>query len=178
MKYFYYFLYYFLATNLPHEHRWKFAGRLSGKIRKIICRQLFARTDEVFTVGKGVDFGYLGHLIVLADHANLGNFLKLRGNGGLTVGRHVMMGEDITIITQNHKYLCPEGYDGYIRGRVVIDDYVWIGDRAIVLQGVTIGKHSIIGAGSVVTKNIPPYSVAAGNPARIIKSRKISEGTV
>ncbi len=174
MEYFYYFLYYFFAANLPHEHRWKFIGRLSGKIRKIICRRLFAQTDKAFSVGKGVDFGYLGHLIVLADHANLGNFLKLRGNGGLTVGKHVMMGEDITIITQNHKYLCPEGYDGYIKNRVVIGDYAWIGDRTIILQGVTIGMHSIIGAGSVVTKSIPPYSVAVGNPARIIKSRKES----
>jgi len=174
MKYFYYFLYYFIAVNLPYGDRWKFVGKWSTKFRKLLCKQLFSQTETNFSVGKGVDFGYLGHLIILADHANLGNFLKLRGNGGLTVGKHVMMGEDITIITQNHKYLCPEGYDGYIKNRVVIDDYAWIGDRTIILQGVTIGKHSIIGAGSVVTKSIPPYSVAVGNPARIIKSRKES----
>lgn len=83
-----------------------------------------------------------------------------------------MMGEDVTILTQDHKYLCPEGYEGYNTGRVVIDDYTWIGNKVIILRGVTIGKHSIIGTGSVVTKNIPPYTIAAGNPARIIKSRK------
>ena len=55
---------------------------------------------------------------------------------------------------------------------VVIGSNVWIGANAIVLPGVTIGKGSVIGAGIVVTKDIPPYSVAVGVPAKVIKSRK------
>jgi maltose O-acetyltransferase len=53
---------------------------------------------------------------------------------------------------------------------VIIEDNVWIGARVIILPGVTIGKGSTIGAGAVVSKNIPPYSVAVGNPARVVKS--------
>ena len=54
---------------------------------------------------------------------------------------------------------------------VGIENYVLIGSRAIILKGVTVGRGSVIGAGSVVTKSIPPYSVAVGNPARVIRSR-------
>ena len=172
MKYFYYVLYYSVAINLPYGDRWKLIGLWSAKFRKMLCKRLFAKVEKDFSVGKGVDFGYLGHSIILANRANLGNFLKLRGNGGLTVGEHVMMGEGITILSQDHKYLCPEGYEGYNKGRVIIEDYAWIGTQVIILRGVTIGKHAIIGAGSVVTKSVPPYAIAVGNPARTIKSRK------
>ena len=172
MKYIYYFLYYAVAAKLPHGERWKIIGKVSARVRAFICRRLFANTAQIFNVGKNVDFEYLGHLISLGDHANLGNNLKVAGNGKLKVGKHVMMGDDVMILTQNHKYLCPEGYDGFDIGEVVIDDYAWIGSRVIILRGVTIGKHAIIGAGAVVTKDIPPHAIAAGNPARVIKSRK------
>ena len=58
-------------------------------------------------------------------------------------------------------------------GDIVIGDYVWIGGGAIILPGVTIGEGSIIGAGSVVSRDIPPYSVAIGSPAKVIKHRTI-----
>jgi acetyltransferase-like isoleucine patch superfamily enzyme len=60
-----------------------------------------------------------------------------------------------------------------ISKEVVIEDDVWLGYNVIVLPGVTIGKGSVIGAGSVVSKDIPPYSIAIGNPARVIKKREI-----
>lgn len=55
------------------------------------------------------------------------------------------------------------------KGCIKIEDNVWIGEKVIILPGVTVGKYSIIGAGSIVTKDIPPYCIAAGNPAKIIK---------
>jgi acetyltransferase-like isoleucine patch superfamily enzyme len=82
-----------------------------------------------------------------------------------------MMGNSCTIILQNHKFL-QEGFDGYIGKDVVIDDFVWIGHNVIILPGVKIGRHAIIGAGAVVTRDIPEYAIAAGNPARVIRSRK------
>ena len=57
-------------------------------------------------------------------------------------------------------------------GPIVIEDYVWIGGRANIMAGVTIGKGSVIGAGAVVTRDIPPYSVAVGVPAKVIKTRR------
>lgn len=171
MKLIYYLSYYAFAIHLPALGRWKMVGKISTAIRRFICNKLFAKTTGSFSVGKGVDFGYLGHLITLENYANLGNYLKIKGNGELHVGKHVMMGDDVTIITENHRYLKPKGYDGYIIGKVTIGDYVWIGDRVIILQGVTIGEHSVIGAGSIVTKDIPSYVVAAGNPAKVINIR-------
>ena len=82
-----------------------------------------------------------------------------------------MMGWHCTIITQNHLYL-EEGFDGCKGEDIIIDDFVWIGDHVIILPGVRIGKHAIIGAGAVVTKDIPDYAIAVGNPAVVKKFRK------
>lgn len=165
-----YFFYYAFAYHLPQGDRWGIIGKISAGIRRFLCKSIFAKTSKNFNVGKGVDFCYLGHLLRLDNHANLGNYLKIKGNGGVRFGRHIMMGDDVTIITQDHKYLA-EGYDGYVKGEVIIGDYTWIGDRTIILKGVEIGEHSIIGAGSVVTKDVPHHSIAVGNPARVIKTR-------
>ena len=167
----YYFLYYSFASYLPKGDRWKIIGKISTWIRVFICRRLFLKTSGKFSVGRGVDFCYLGHLISLDKHANLGHFLQIKGNGKVNFGKHISMGSDIVIITQNHRYF-EDKYDGYVVGDVVIGDYVWIGDRAIILQGVTIGEHAIIAAGAVVTKNVPSYAIVGGNPAKIINMRK------
>ncbi|WP_261845223.1 acyltransferase [Aliamphritea ceti] len=81
------------------------------------------------------------------------------------------MGYECYIITQNHKYL-EEGYDGYEQKDVLIDDYSWIGHRVTILPGITIGKHAIVAAGAVVTKDVPDYGIVGGNPAKFIKSRR------
>ena len=66
---------------------------------------------------------------------------------------------------------------GSTRKWVIIEDDVWIGTRAIILPGTRIGKGSIIGAGSVVTKDVPQYSIVGGNPARILKTRLPQQDT-
>ena len=112
----------------------------------------------------------------MKDHANIGPYAELRTDGAtITIGRHVMMGRHCTIITQNHKYL-EEGYDGFVGKDVLIDDHAWLGDRVIVLPGVRIGRHAIIGAGAVVPRDIPDYAVAVGNPAVVKKYRKNLQG--
>ena len=63
----------------------------------------------------------------------------------------------------------------HIKAPIVIDDYAWIATNSIILPGVTIGKGAVVGAGSVVTKSVPPYQVVAGNPARIVKERTLKE---
>jgi maltose O-acetyltransferase len=93
----------------------------------------------------------------------------------LKVGKDVMMGPHVIIIGENHNSTdleIPMRLQGYkIFPPVRIEDDVWIGARAIILPGLTIGKGAIIGAGSVVTKDVPPYAICAGNPARILKYR-------
>jgi maltose O-acetyltransferase len=81
-----------------------------------------------------------------------------------------MMGEFVLIYTQDHK-ISGWGYDGYSIGDVVIGNNVWIGGRVTILKGVTIGDNAVIGAASVVTKDVPKNAIVAGNPARVIKMR-------
>jgi maltose O-acetyltransferase len=166
-----YILYYAVGYYLPLSGRWGFIGSVSEYVRRNLCRQLFQHAGKKFSVGKSVDFGYLGHLISCGNHANIGNYCKIKGNGRVILHDHIAMGEDVTIITQNHRYL-EESYNGFSVGDVEIDNYVWIGDRAIILKGVHIGKHAIIAAGAVVTKDVPDFAIVGGNPAKVIKSRK------
>ena len=85
------------------------------------------------------------------------------------------MGEDVTIITRNHRFDrtdIPMMEQGFCEEKpVFIGDDVWIGDKVLILPGVKIGTGCIIAAGAVVTKDIPDYSVAAGVPAKVIKQR-------
>lgn len=118
----------------------------------------------------------------IGDGTGIGWRFQARGAGLLKIGRYCAFGEDITVVTSNHdserlslSYLLQDQILGRrftadIKG-VTIGSDVWIGDRAIILPGVTIGDGAIIGAGSVVTKSIPAFQVAAGNPARVLRPR-------
>lgn len=169
-----YLLYFGVAFHLPYETRWAGVGKLSGHIRRSLCRILFKKTGREFSVGKHVDFDFLGHLITLGERANIGNHAWIRGGGQVILGNDIMMGEFTLIYTQDHKIHGQE-YDGYIIGDVIIGNNVWIGGRVTILKGVTIGDNAVVGAGAVVTKNVPMNAVVAGNPARIIRMRLDTE---
>jgi acetyltransferase-like isoleucine patch superfamily enzyme len=105
----------------------------------------------------------------------------------ITIGNDVIIGPEVMIITGNHRYdlvgrtmysLTNNEKNANDDLPVVIENDVWIGARSIILKGVTIGEGSIVGAGSVVTKSVPPYSIAAGNPAKVIKGRFKSEDDI
>ena len=106
-----------------------------------------------------------------AEGATIGNHCRLWGNIDavnphlVTIGDNVCLADQVYLITH-----CPVN-----PGPVVIGDNAWIGFRSIVLPNVIIGEGSLIGAGSVVTHDIPPYSIAAGNPAKIISVRSHNE---
>lgn len=111
--------------------------------------------------------------VSIGDYSGVGKNCLIQSN--VTIGKHVMMGPEVIIYTQNH---CFDRVDitmdqqGFAEEKkVYIEDDVWIGARVIILPGVTIGRGSVIGAGAVVSKDIPPYSVAVGNPSRIVKNR-------
>lgn len=168
-KIFCYLIYRLVAKHIPRDI--PLMGNLGHLLRRVVCRPLFLESAEIVGVGQGVDFDN-GCFIRMKECANIGDHASLGGNHGtITIGRHVMMGKQCIILCQNHKYLT-EGYDGYEGKDVLIDDYAWLGHRVIVLPGVRIGRHAIIGAGSVVAKSIPDYSIAAGNPAVVKKFRQ------
>jgi len=167
-----YVIYKLIAKHLPMPGEFGLLGRWCQKFRSVVCRPLFMESAKMVSIGKGVDFDNGSH-IILKDYANIGSYALLQAShrGTITIGKHVMMGMYCIIFTQNHSYL-EEGFDGFQGKDVLVDDFAWIGHRVTILPGVRIGKHAIIGAGAVVTKNIPDYAIAVGNPARVKKYRK------
>lgn len=93
--------------------------------------------------------------------------------GPVTIGNNVLFAQHIVLSGLNHNYEdvnIPPSAQGITTNPIIIEDDVWIGANCTITAGITVGRHSVVGSGSVVTKNIPPYSVAVGNPARVIKS--------
>ena len=109
----------------------------------------------------------------IGDDVHIGRFAHIIACGKMKIGNGVVIAERVYISDNLHGF---EDLDSPIMqqplklpGPVIIEDEVWIGNGACILPNVTIGKHSIIGSNAVVTKDIPPYCVAAGVPAKIIK---------
>lgn len=112
--------------------------------------------------------------IAVGKHVYIGPNSCLNGRGGLTIGDHSILGPEIAIMsaTHNHRLAKMVPYDGVeLLYPVTIGQCVWIGLRAIIMPGITLGEGSIVGAGSVVTKSFAPGSIIAGNPAAMIGQR-------
>jgi acetyltransferase-like isoleucine patch superfamily enzyme len=110
--------------------------------------------------------------LIIGNNFNGNNDLKIFCCGEVTIGDNVSAAGSVFITSENHGLnpLTPSFNDNPLEvAPVKIGDGVWLGEKVIILPGVEIGEKAIIGAGSVVTKNIPPYSIAVGNPARVIK---------
>jgi maltose O-acetyltransferase len=109
----------------------------------------------------------------MGDNSGIGVNCRVRK---AVLGKNVMMGPEVVFIAQNHNAEDPDRplqEQGWITyDPVVVGDNTWIGTRVIVLPGRKIGKCVIVGAGAVVTKDIPDYAIVGGNPARIIRFRK------
>lgn len=163
-------LYYLLARHLPASNNR--AGAFARPFRRWVCRHLFSRAGARINVERGAYFG-LGVGIEIGDDSGIGVNCQLYAP--IVIGKDVMMGPEVIILTANHEFADtgrPMWKQGWrAREPVVIGDDVWIGTRVIILPGVTIGRGAIIGAGACVTKDVPEYAIAAGNPARIVGSR-------
>lgn len=95
--------------------------------------------------------------------------------GPVTIGNHVNLAQGVTITALNHNFediTLRIDQQGVSTNTVTISDDVWIGTNSVVLPGVTIGTHSVVAAGAVVTKDVPPYTIVAGVPAKVIKTIK------
>ncbi len=113
--------------------------------------------------------------ITIGKNCFIGEFNVIRGQGGVRIGDGVYTGPMAQIVAVNHVYSDPNRpirEQGITAQGIVIEDDVWIGAGAAVLDGVTIGRGSVIGAGSIVASDIPPYSIAVGTPAKPIKDRR------
>lgn len=118
--------------------------------------------------------GAIGEGLIVGDHSNIGPGAYIGCSGLITIGKNVMMSPGVSIYAENHNFSdasIPMKDQGVNVSFVNIHDDCWIASNSTILAGVTIGKGSVVAAGSVVTKDVPPYSVVAGSPATIIKSR-------
>jgi len=106
------------------------------------------------------------------DNVWIGKDCAFYAENGIKIGNNVIVAKDCSLISGDH-VRNKHGNTERIKKEnlsIIIQDGAWIGEKVIILKKVTIGKMAVVGAGSVVTHNVPPFSVVAGNPARIIKS--------
>jgi acetyltransferase-like isoleucine patch superfamily enzyme len=118
--------------------------------------------------------------ITVGKNCFIGEYNVIRGQGGVVIGDGVYTGPMVQIVAVNHVYHDPNRpirEQGITADGIVIEDDVWLGAGVKVLDGVTIGRGSVIGAGAVVVNNIPPYSLAVGSPAKPVKDRRHLNGS-
>ncbi len=115
-----------------------------------------------------------GSGISIGENSYIGPNCILGAAGGIKIGRDVTIGAYVDILAENHRFddnNIAINLQGVTRKGIIIGDDCWIGNKVIIVDGVRIGKGSVIGAGSVVTRDVPENSIAVGNPARVIRER-------
>lgn len=165
-------IYYFIVNFLPNN--------VINKIPFYIIRHSWYKLFFI-KIGKGSSI----HINVIIEgislkrknirklkvgkNTSIGRCTVLDIRGGLTIGDNVSISPNVTFITGSYNMQASDfKYEAF---ETIVEDYVWIGTRAIILPGVKIGKGAVIGAGSVVTKDVGEYEFVAGNPAKFIKKR-------
>lgn len=153
---------------------------------KKIIKILRSKVEYIFILFYGMQFNKFGNKntiwfpvkILGKQHIDIGNnsvinsFVHIWGHGGLVIGNNVMIASNSCISTLTHDYNENSMRFSKVVARPIrIEDDVWIGSGAIILPGITIKKGAVVGAGSVVTKDVPENAIVVGNPARIIKYR-------
>lgn len=166
-----YVLYHVIAKRLPPSYsRMNFGSK---HIRGILVRGFVKKAGKNINVERGAIFS---RDITIGDYSGIGENTVIPGRG-VRIGNNVMMGPWCIIYTTNHEYGrtdIPMIMQGMKEPEpVTVGDDVWIGGRVIILPGVKVGNGCIIGAGAVVTKDVPDYAIVGGNPARVLKYRNL-----
>ena len=163
----------FVSIFIPKKKRAKVKNFLLGG-----CINYYRVKKKALSVGKGLSLGRsevsVNKNTIIGNNCRL-NGLRIFGLGRVEIGNNVAIATDAVILSGNHNYEGSElPYDDSYNPRpVYIGDYVWIGVRVTILPGTKIGEGAIIQAGSVVHGEIPPCSIAGGNPAKVFKMRDI-----
>lgn len=137
-------------------------------------RRMFYRCIMRFQIGQD-SYIFMGAWFdtrsnfVMGDHSVVNQRCRLDNRGGIYIGNNVSISAEVCILTADHDPQNPT-FAGRV-GRVSIQDYAFIGTRAMILPGVTVGEGAVVAAGAVVTKDVAPYTIVAGVPARKIGER-------
>lgn len=116
----------------------------------------------------------MGRGVHVGERAAVGAYNFIHGGGGVEIGADVLLGPGVQIFSENHNFTrrdIPIIEQGESPARVQVGSGAWVGAGAIILAGVVIGEGAIVAAGSVVTESVAPFTIVAGSPARLIKSR-------
>ena len=161
------FLYLYTINLVPCRHDSKL-----NSLKRIMLKKIFNSCGSPVNVRPNIKF-VSGKNIDLGEYSVIGERSFLQDVGKIVIKDNVLMGPECMIFTSNHLYERDKlvRKQGNITKNVVIEDDVWIGARTIILPGVTVGKGAILAAGSVITKDVLPYTVVGGNPAKFIKER-------
>ena len=154
---------------LPH-YSLGYTWRIPKAIRGLGARLYFEHCGKNVDIGKKAKVTSKLHL---GDNSGIGDGCYIQGK--VIIGSNVMMGPEVAIIATNHKHDrvdIPMNQQGQEDKQIEICDDCWLGYRSIICAGVKIGIGSIVAAGAVVTKDVPEYSIVAGVPAKVIKSRR------
>jgi len=149
--------------------------------------EIFALSKTGIIVGDNVTIGSyvsikpssyygtnLGEGLIIGDNSNIGSYSYVGCSGLITIGNNVLISPRVSFFAENHNFedfSRPIKTQGVTRKPITILDDCWIASGSIVLAGVTIGRSSIVAAGSVVTSDVPPFVIVAGSPAKVIRYR-------
>ena len=162
------FFYFNIAKYLPSS--FSRGGKISRRLRTWSASKFIIYCGQNVNIEHGAS---ITSKTSIGDNSGVG--INARLHGEVEIGNNVMMGPECIIYTSNHAFnrtdipMCKQGFSR--PRKVKVCDDVWIGGRVIILPGITIGSGSIIGAGAVVTKDVPPFAIVGGNPAKILKYR-------
>ena len=163
-------LYNVIGKHLPVSYS-RAGGKAAKAFRALCGKLILSRCGKDVNIERGAVFA---HTVEIGDHSGIGLRASLQGKS--IIGSNVMMGPECMIFARNHAFSrtdIPMREQGFEPEKpVVIEDDVWIGARVTILPGVKVGTGAVLGAGAVVTKDVPPYAIVGGNPAKVLKYRK------
>lgn len=165
------FLYYAILIHLSRTDRYNI--KLVRKLRSLVGKVLFDSYGGG-NIEKGAYFGNgIGLSVVKCSDLGVNSMIQRP----CQIGNHVIMGPDCVIFTEGHEHkrtdIVIDCQGRTHKKKVTIKDDVWLGQRVMIMPGVTIGEHCVIAAGAVVTKDMSPYLLSGGVPAKILKYRRL-----
>lgn len=135
------------------------------KTGKIICKERIIVDDQVMLFAKG--------LLKVGERFCINRYSRIVAHEKIEIGNHVTIGQMVSILDHDHRYKMTEGnlqLDGYVTAPVKIGNNIWIGDKCTILKGVTIGDNVVVGANTLVHKDVPSNVVIGGQPFKILKT--------
>lgn len=162
-----------IARYLPSSQK-GIVGKISKNIRALFAKGFIKKCGKNVNIEHGA---VISSKLIIGDNSGVG--VDCVCGGEVIIGNDVMMAPECVIISRNHEFLktdVPMRLQGYrAEQSCIIGDDVWICRRVMIMPGISIGSHSIIAAGAVVTKDVPEYAIVAGVPAKVVKYRKINK---